>query len=638
MKQLKKWISALLCMALALCLALPAWAEDPETTPKYTLTITSETPGHTYQAYQVFSGTLAKDPANPSAEPSTLVNLEWGSGVQVEKKEALLAAIKAITVTENSVSKKPFEACNDVNAIAAVLTLENNNSELLDAFADVVADYYVGEDQQVVWNYLSTPAGTGETVKDTVEEGQPQTYTAKIKNLPAGYYLVKEDTIAEGSAAGNAYTKYMLNLVKDVEVEAKAEVPTLDKQMQDKNDGSANPEDATNVSVGDKVTYTLTSKVPAMDGYDKYYFIVNDTLSKGLTLDQNSIAINIVDSDEPHTVRQTLVKDTHFTVTTSNGPEDGETSLKIVFKNFIQWKERYTNKDIVITYDATLDQDAVIGNTGNLNDAKLTYSNDPNYEYKGDTEPNPDEPGPGEPVGETPISKTNVYTTQIQLNKVDENDRPLIGAEFTIEGDGVVTTGVTTNTFEPADDGTYYKLKNGAYTTTPPVTSGGEDDTSALYESISQKYKKSEPTTSWITKDTNTKVTGTVGADGVVTFEGLGAGTYTITETKTPANYNTIDPITLTIRCTVPDKIVTGEEQCTWSATYKVGNGSEEPVTAVGNGTISINVENRSGTQLPSTGGIGTTIFLWGGAGLMLAVLLLLGLRIRSKKEENDRI
>lgn len=632
MKQLKKWISALLCMALALCLALPAWAEDPETTPKYTLTITSETPGHTYQAYQVFSGTLAKDPANPSAEPSTLVNLEWGSGVQVEKKEALLAAIKAITVTENSVSKKPFEACNDVNAIAAVLTLENNNSELLDAFADVVADYYVGEDQQVVWNYLSTPAGTGETVKDTVEEGQPQTYTATISDLPAGYYLVKEGTIKEGSEAGNAYTKYMLNLVKDVEVQAKADAPTLDKQVKDKGESSASPADATNVSVGDTVTYTLTSKVPAMDGYEKYYFIVNDTLSKGLTLDKNSIAITI------GSTRLNPVSN-YATVTVDPAtPTDGvTTSLKIVFKDFIQWKPN-AGQDIVITYDATLDKDAVIGNTGNLNDAKLTYSNDPNYKYTGKPD-NPDEPNPDEPVGETPSSKSNVYTTQIQLNKVDENGRPLTGAEFTIEGDGVVITGVTTtNIFEPADNGTYYKLKNGAYTTTPPVTGGGEDDTSALYESISQKYKKSEPTTSWITKDTNTKVTGTVGADGVVTFEGLGAGTYTITETKTPANYNTIDPITLTIRCKVPDKIVTGEEQCTWSATYKVGNGSEEPVTAVGNGTISINVENRSGTQLPSTGGIGTTIFLWGGAGLMLAVLLLLGLRIRSKKEENDRI
>lgn len=618
MKQLKKWISALLCMALALCLALPAWAEDPEET--YTLTITSETPGHTYQAYQVFSGTLAVDPADQNTD--TLVNLEWGSGVQVEKKEDLLAAIKAIT-TEND--EQPFKACNDVDAIAAVLTLENDNSELLDAFADVVADY---DDAKKQYKYLND--ANKKTGKTSEEPEADKTYIAEIKNLPAGYYLVKEEPFNDGESEGKAYTKYMLNLVKDVKVQAKADVPTLDKQVQDKGDSSAKPEDATNVSVGDTVTYTLTSKVPAMDGYDKYYFVVNDTLSKGLTLDTDSIAINIVDSDEPHTVRQPLEKDTHFTVTTSNGPEDGKTSLKIVFKDFIQWKER-AGQDIVITYDATLDEDAVIGNTGNPNDAKLTYSNDPNYEYKGDTGPNPDEPDPDEPVGETPISKTNVYTTQIQLNKVDENGRPLTGAEFTIEGVGVVTTGVTTtNNFEPAADGTYYKLKNGAYTTTPPDT-----DTSALYESTSQKYKKSKPTTSWI-KGTAAKVTGTVGADGVVTFKGLGAGTYTITETETPTNYNTIDPITLTISCEVPDEI--GEESCTWSATYKVGDGSEKEVNADGNGTISINVENRSGTQLPSTGGIGTTIFLWGGAGLMLAVLLLLGLRIRSKKEENDQI
>lgn len=631
MKQLKKWISALLCMALALCLALPAWAEVPEETQKYTLTIKSETPGHTYQAYQVFSGTLAKDPANQNT--NTLVDLAWGSGVKEDQQEALVAAIRAITVTESSVPKQPFAACNDVNAIAAVLTLENDNSELLDAFADVVADYDDATDQYKYLNDANKKTGTTSVVPET-----DKTYKATISDLPAGYYLVKEAPFNDGESEGKAYTKYMLNLVESVEVEAKAEVPTLDKQVQDKDDGSANPEDATNVSVGDKVTYTLTSKVPAMDGYETYYFIVNDTLSKGLTLDQNSIAINIVDSDEPHTVQQTLTKDTHFTVTTSNGPEDGETSLKIVFKNFIQWKERYTNEDIVITYDATLDQDAVIGNLGNQNDAKLTYSNDPNYKYTGKPG-NPDEPNPDEPVGVTPSSKTNVYTTQIQLNKVDEYGRPLTGAEFTIEGDGVVITGVTTtNNFEPAANGTYYKLKNGAYTTTPPVTSGGEDDTSALYESTSQKYKKSEPTTRWITKGTTTKVTGTVGADGVVTFEGLGAGTYTITETKTPANYNTIDPIELTISCDVPDEIVTGEEQCTWSATYRVGDGSADTVTADGNGTISINVENRSGTQLPSTGGIGTTIFLWGGAGLMLAVLLLLGLRIRSKKEENDRI
>lgn len=622
MKQLKKWISALLCMALALCLALPVWAEE---TPKYTLTITSETPGHTYQAYQVFSGTLAKDPADQNT--STLVNLEWGSGVKKDQQKTLVAAIKEITVTEKGESKKPFAACNDVDAIAAVLTLENDNSELLDAFADVVADY----DAMNQYKYLNDAnKKTGETSEVPAAD---KTYKATISDLPAGYYLVKEAPFNDGESEGNAYTKYMLNLVETVEVQAKADVPTLDKQVQDKDDISAKPEDATNVSVGDMVTYTLTSKVPAMDGYKTYYFIVNDTLSKGLTLDTDRIAITIGDTPNPHN----LVKDKDYTVTVNpESPEEGkETSLKIVFKNFIQWKER-AGQDIVITYYATLDKDAVIGNTGNPNDAKLTYSNDPNYKYTGKPD-NPDEPDPNEPVGETPISKTNVYTTQIQLNKVDENGRPLTGAEFTIEGDGVVTTGVTTNTFEPAgDDGTYYKLKNGAYTTTPPDTSGGEDDTSALYENTSQKYKKSEPTTSWITKNTTTKVTGTVGADGVVTFEGLGAGTYTITETKTPTNYNTIDPITLTISCEVPDEI--GEESCTWSATYKVGDGSEKEVNADGNGTISINVENRSGTQLPSTGGIGTTIFLWGGAGLMLAVLLLLGLRIRSKKEENDRI
>lgn len=620
MKQLKKWISALLCMALALCLALPVWAEDPETTPKYTLTITSETPGHTYQAYQVFSGTLAKDPANQNT--NTLVDLAWGSGVQVEKKEALLAAIRAITVTESSGPEHPFAACNDVNAIAAVLTLENDNSELLDAFADVVADYDDVTDQYKYLNDANKKTGV------TSEEPETDnTYKATISDLPAGYYLVKEGTIKEGSEAGNAYTKYILNLVKDVEVDAKADAPTLDKQVKDKGESSASPADATNVSVGDTVTYTLTSKVPAMDGYEKYYFIVNDTLSKGLTLDKNSIAITI------GSTRLNPVSN-YATVTVDPAtPTDGvTTSLKIVFKDFIQWKPN-AGQDIVITYDATLDKDAVIGNTGNTNDATLTYSNDPNYDYTGEDEPDP-EKDPDEPVGETPSSTTDVYTTRIQLNKVDENIRPLTGAVFTIKGTGVVTPGVTTTTEFVVDevDGTYYKLKNGAYTKVEPTP-----DTVKFYDEASpyQKYSQKTTTTTWESEEAgdDETVVGTVGADGVVTFEGLGAGTYTIEETTAPTNYNKIDPMTLIISCEVPDEIVSSEEPCIWK--YTVGNGPEQTAS---NGTISLNVENRSGTQLPSTGGIGTTIFLWGGAGLMLAVLLLLGLRIRSKKEENDQI
>lgn len=619
MKQLKKWISALLCMALALCLALPAWAEAPEETPKYTLTIKSETPGHTYQAYQVFSGTLAKDPANQNT--NTLVDLAWGIGVKEDQQEALVAAIKAITVTEGSVPKQPFTDCNDVNAIAAVLTLENDNSELLDAFADVVADYDDVTDQYKYLNDANKKTGT------TSEEPETdKTYKATISDLPAGYYLVKEAPFNDGESEGKAYTKYMLNLVKDVEVDAKADAPTLDKQVKDKGESSASPADATNVSVGDTVTYTLTSKVPAMDGYEKYYFIVNDTLSKGLTLDESTIAITIGGT------RLNPVSN-YATVTVDPAtPTDGvTTSLKIVFKDFIQWKPN-AGQDIVITYDATLDKDAVIGNTGNTNDATLTYSNDPNYDYTGEDEPDP-EKDPDEPVGETPSSTTDVYTTRIQLNKVDENIRPLTGAVFTITGAGVVTPGVTTTTEFVVDvDGAYYKLKNGAYTKDAPTP-----ETEKFYDEANpyQKYSQKTTTTTWESEEAgdDETVVGTVGADGVVTFEGLGAGTYTIEETTAPTNYNKIDPITLVISCEVPDELVSGEEPCIWK--YTVGNGPEQTAS---NGTISLNVENRSGTQLPSTGGIGTTIFLWGGAGLMLAVLLLLGLRIRSKKEENDRI
>lgn len=612
MKKLKQWISSILFLAIALCLAMPVLAQDME----YTLKITSKTPNHDYEAYQVFKGTLAEDPNAPGS--STLVNLEWGSGVT--NTADLLNEIKQISVLgEDAAPEIPFAACTDVESVADVLVKENK-AAVTDAFAEVVAKYLT-----------ASPTGKATTDNGVDVEGK-KVYTATIENLPAGYYLVKEATFSGTEGNNNAYTKYILNIVKTDTIEAKAEVPTLDKAVQAKGDSA--PVDATEVSIGDAVTYTLTSKVPAMDGYNKYFFIVSDTLSKGLTLQEDTVAVKINDS--------MLTRGEDYTVTTDPNPvvEGNPTTLKIVFKDFIQYKEQAGNP-IQITYNATLNKYAEIGSAGNPNKASLVYSNDPNFDYKGGTDPDQPDYDHGEPTGITPDAITNVYTVKIQINKVNEDGYPLTGAEFAITGEGVVTTGVTaSDVFNKDVDGTYYKLKSGAYTTTPPVISGGEDDTSDLYYDTTTKYKRTEGTTDWITKAEATDVKGEVGADGVVSFAGLGAGTYTITETKTPANYNTIEPITLKISFTPPeDGVVTGEEKGTWSATYKVGeNGQEQELTADDNGLITMSIENRSGAELPSTGGIGTTIFLFGGAGLMAAVLVVLALRVRGKKKESDEI
>ncbi len=143
-----------------------------------------------------------------------------------------------------------------------------------------------------------------------------------------------------------------------------------------------------------------------MTGYDKYYFIVHDILSKGLDYKSDSIVIKIGTEE--------LNKDIDYTVTSEKDETTGETKIKIVFNKFIEHKNKI-GQDVIITYMATINHDAVIGNSGNVNTAFLEYSNNPNITPNGENEP-----GEGEDnvTGETPEDKVVTYITQIDLTKV----------------------------------------------------------------------------------------------------------------------------------------------------------------------------------------------------------------------------
>ena len=132
-----------------------------------------------------------------------------------------------------------------------------------------------------------------------------------------------------------------------------------------------------------------------------------------------------------------------------------------------------------------------------------------------------------------------------------------------------------------------------------------------------------------VTKDTVTEgicSAGYVDENGVLTFEGLGDGEYTITELVSPAGYNLLSqPIHLVIESTPS---LTG---CVWTASI-----DGEPVSLTGD-VIAFTVENKSGTQLPSTGGIGTTIFYAVGVLLVVGCAAVLFIRRRGKEEESSQ-
>lgn len=265
---------------------------------------------------------------------------------------------------------------------------------------------------------------------------------------------------------------------------------------------------------------------------------------------------------------------------------------------FIQHKDA-VGEEICITYSATLNEQAEIGTTANPNEVKLIYSNDPKDTGMGD------EPDPTTPTGETPVVTTETYTTQIKLVKVDgaDNSKTLTGAKFELTGDSAKATIVNDEIFEKDDNGTYYMLKDGTFTTEAPT---GDETHDKNYDSTTQKYAK----VSTVNKETEvTKINRAayVNADGVLTFAGLGEGTHTITELVAPAGYNLLaHPITVTISFDETNK--------TWSATGATVEGD----------VLKIVVENNTGSKLPETGGIGATIFYVLGGFLMAGAIIVL--------------
>lgn len=628
MKTFTKLISLLIAVMMVFALALPTFAAD-EVKPTYTLTINGQYPDHVYEAYQVFKGDYAefyvesingayykkvadnsyvkvsdgeltednynqyvggvKVPSSSDEGETTytytarkytkekiLSNIKWGDGIVDPEK--FLEDLKTSNDPDLLINEKnPFAECNGAEDVARVLREDiNSNSTQIDAFAKIVAAN-LAVDQK----HVSTPVdGT--------------TYQYKISGLEAGYYFVKDRYLGD-NVTNTTYTKYMLDVVGNLEIEAKADKPTLDKYIIDEN---GNIKENVSANVGEIIDYKLVSNVPKMDGYKEYTFKVTDTMTKGLTF-RNDVKI---------TIGGEVVPDNEYTVNVTK--DANGTKIEINMIDFLANHKNDAGKEIVITYSATVNADAVLGEKGNPNTATLEYSKDPN--------------DPTKPTGTTPGSTTRTYVTKIDLTKVDDEGKALTGATFTITGYKTIVSFKEVDKYVEAADGEYYKLKDGTYTKDAP---NGNDD---FYESTTAKYKlvkerqRIEEQGEWVNE------TLPVGSDGKLTFTGLGAGEYTITEIVAPDGYNKLEaPIEIKITCTENEN-----GTCTWKVTDKSGNEfTGDKITVDEDGFIKIIVENKKGSLLPSTGGIGTTIFYVLGGILAVGAVVLLVTKKRMRED-----
>ena len=415
--------------------------------------------------------------------------------------------------------------------------------------------------------------------------------------IPYGYYYLT-------SSLGTVLTVDSAN--PNATVIDKNQIVDFDKNIVDGEDLIKINEAGLNI----EVPFDITVDARNYDGDEKIFeYVIYDTLDNGWTL-QEAPVVKVADDPLAATAYTITYKDKAGTATT-------DLSKAEYFEISIPWTEDgtkdsdhlYDNGDkINVTYTAFLDPakaaDVKVGSTPNLNTANVKY-------YKGNDEPN-------QPSGDLGNKVTKTYETKLTIIKHDGDNNVLTGAQFTLTSEnGTKVSYVYENKYVADASGTYYKLKDGTYTSEAPTNEPTHD---SVYESTTQKYKLVTEAKVMGEDQTTTTISSYVGDDGTVTFSGLGTGKYKIEETVVPAGYNKADDIEFTISFEAVDDDEDPE-------TPPVGQFSSDNQLVELDGTTNCfktTVVNRQGTELPSTGGIGTTLFYVVGSIMVVGAAVLL--------------
>ena len=392
-----------------------------------------------------------------------------------------------------------------------------------------------------------------------------------ISGLSAGYYLVKDkdNTL---SNQDDFYTAYIMEVVGNVNATPKGDKPTLDKQIKHNDDGSWGV--VGDNQIGDTVEFRTISTVPDTAGYETYTYSICDTMSAGLTSNVKSAAdvtIKVNDNGDK-------VLDANYYTVNANG---NTFTIDVDILKAVKDGVLTNNDKLYAYYSGVLNENAKVYDDGKQdNAAHLEYSNNPNDDGK----------------GKSPDKKVYDWTFKMGINKVDKGGNALTGAKFVLSKSGTIKVtdlacddnGVPTVT---ADLIGLVKTGGGVYR----IALAGDTDIVYAIEAGSPVIK---------------------GLDDSVN--------YYLYETKSPAGYNLLsEPVSFRI-----------------AAEYNTDGSAlsaDKPTVTIGNGepsrTLSTNVVNQSGAELPSTGGMGTTLFYVLGAVLVVGAGVLLVTKKRMRSE-----
>lgn len=418
---------------------------------------------------------------------------------------------------------------------------------------------------------------------------QPGTYLVLVTNSETKSYNPMVVSVYYTNVDGSTNGLNQGNLVIQ-EGGATAKVsgqPKIDKVITSGNGtNKGNSAGFTSATEGDTVSYKVSVKpIPNYNGSYPVFNVV-DTLDKGLKFVANDVTVKVLGGGE-NGADVTLTKDTDYTFNPSKNNDKTVLTVNFVV-NGNYTLNNYAGKEVVITYNATLTSDATLNNNANVNDVVLNYTRDSKTTDNNDSDED----------------KTFTYT-------------------FDIGSSATGTTGIINKKGDKTDD------INGLNGATFALYKGSQLKQDGTFDG--QPYKTTDSETQGLTK-------------GQLHFTGLAAGTYYLQETKAPDGYSVNTTIfKVVIEATYYEAADEGIEVGmlkTWNVKVAEGiNGELKNVasfTVNNNGQTSnisgMDIKNTSISALPSTGGIGTTIFTIVGCGIMIAAA---GLFFASRRKEN---
>ena len=526
-----------------------------------------------YKAYQIFEADVVDETGKTDKVVS---NVKWATGVKEATRNAIINAINKKQDGALKADASPQDVANwlTANITGTTNTTVLKDTDLLNTLAGLVA-------KDVTPTNPTNPTGItdGSFAADT-----------KVSFDKSGYYLFLTDAGTLPSDESKTDSKntatspiYAVVGAGPVTVNEKTSIPTVNKQVLDDTAGktvdTAVEGDWKNVGdawIGQEIDYKLTGTVASnIASYVEYTYEFQDHLSAGLAADLSSIVV---------TINGKKINASGFYTATVEDTFDGSNNktrqdLKVSFKDLkAAAKSVDENLDgdskVVVTYRAQLTSDAEYTAAGNTNKVKLVYSNNPMSTGTGTSE----------------SKEVTDYVFGFNITKTDPKDSSAkLVAGFKVK---MIKEGETKKVAKwLKQDGSFTDEENKAYT----FKTNGENNT--------------------------------------VSIPGLVAGTYLISESETPAGYNTIADFEITVTPTYNPTTGKLMDLEVTDTSDMVAAHLDKKVTTT---KIPVTIENKKGSGLPLTGLNGVT-FTWIAGGAVLCIGVAHLIRSRKQAEESEQ-